>query len=117
MNRWYNVTLKEGRNREVRRLWESQGVQVSRLIRVKYGPIELQKRLPQGAWVELELSDVNALRKHVQLADETQTMVNVNQQGKLDHVRLSRMRRSVKKHKVRKQQGLKNRVGRATKRK
>jgi len=41
----------------------------------------------------------------------------VNQQGKLDHVRLSRMRRSVKKHKVRKQQGLKNRVGRATKRK
>tara|TARA_Y200000002_G_scaffold99794_1_gene80935 strand:- start:260 stop:955 length:696 start_codon:yes stop_codon:yes gene_type:complete len=116
MNRWYNVTLKEGRNREVRRLWESQGVQVSRLIRVKYGPIELQKRLPQGAWVELGLEDVNALRSHVQLPDETQTMINVRQ-GKLDHARLSRMRRSVKKHKVRKQQGLSKRAGRPAKRK
>ena len=116
MNRWYNVTLKEGRNREVRRLWESQGVQVSRLIRVKYGPIELQKRLPQGAWVELGLEDENALRSHVQLPDETQTMVNVRQ-GKLDHARLSRMRRSVKKHKVRKQQGLNKRAGRPAKRK
>ena len=115
MNRWFNVTLKEGRNREVRRLWESQGVQVSRLIRVKYGPIELQKRLPQGAWVELGLDDLNALRQHVQLPDETQTMVDVRQ-GKLDHARLSRMRRSVKKHKVRKEDGVKNRVGRAAKR-
>lgn len=105
MNRWFNVTLKEGRNREVRRLWESQGAQVSRLIRVKYGPIELQKRLPQGAWVELDLASVNALRNHVQLADETETMIDARQ-NKLDHTRLSRMRRSVKKHKVRKEKGI-----------
>lgn len=105
MNRWFNVTLKEGRNREVRRLWESQGAQVSRLIRVKYGPIELQKRLPQGAWVELDLASVNALRNHVQLADETETMIDARQ-NKLDHTRLSRMRRSVKKHKVRKEKGV-----------
>jgi len=118
MNRWFNVTLKEGRNREVRRLWESQGVQFSRLIRVKYGPLALQKRLPQGAWVELGLEDVNALRGIVQLPEETQSMINVRQ-NKLDHVRLSRMRRSVKKHKVRKEQkeqGVKKRVGRNTKR-
>ena len=74
------------------------------------------KRLPQGAWVELGLEDVNALRNHVQLPDETQTMVNVRQ-GKLDHARLSRMRRSVKKHKVRKQLGLNKRAGRPAKRK
>ena len=82
MNRWFNVTLKEGRNREVRRLWESQGVQVSRLIRVKYGPMDLQKRLPQGAWVELGLEDVNSLRDIVQLPEETQTMVDVRQIGR-----------------------------------
>jgi len=100
MNRWYNVTLSEGRNREVRRLWESQEMQVSRLVRVRYGPVELQKRLPQGAWVELPLEQLNALRKLVQLDDETQTLVDVRQ-GKLDHARLTRMRRSVKKHRTR----------------
>ena len=44
INQWYNVTLTEGRNREVRRLWEAVGVQVSRLIRVRYGDIPLPKR-------------------------------------------------------------------------
>ncbi|STU69317.1 ribosomal large subunit pseudouridine synthase B [Klebsiella pneumoniae subsp. ozaenae] len=43
INQWYNVTLTEGRNREVRRLWEAVGVQVSRLIRVRYGDILLPK--------------------------------------------------------------------------
>ncbi|QCZ93995.1 23S rRNA pseudouridine(2605) synthase RluB [Salinimonas iocasae] len=108
MNQWFNVTLQEGKNREVRRLWESQNVQVSRLIRVRYGPVELQKRLPVGAWVELELSDVNALRRLVQLDDETQSLVDVRQ-TKLDHARLSRMRRSVKKHRARKEAQAKKR--------
>ena len=108
MNQWFNVALQEGKNREVRRLWESQDVQVSRLIRVRYGPVELQKRLPVGAWVELELSDVNALRRLVQLDDETQSLVDVRQ-TKLDHARLSRMRRSVKKHRARKEAQAKKR--------
>ncbi|EHD04068.1 Pseudouridine synthase RsuA [Salmonella enterica subsp. enterica serovar Urbana str. R8-2977] len=47
INQWYNVTLTEGRNREVRRLWEAVGVQVSRLIRVRYGDIPLPKGLPR----------------------------------------------------------------------
>ncbi|MCF2949957.1 23S rRNA pseudouridine(2605) synthase RluB [Paraglaciecola aquimarina] len=98
-NSWYNVSLSEGRNREVRRLWESQGVQVSRLIRVRYGELELQKRLPQGGWIELTLPDLNGLRKSVQLPAETNTLIKV-EPGKLDHVKLSRMRRSVKKHRV-----------------
>lgn len=99
LNNWFNVSLSEGRNREVRRLWESQDVQVSRLIRVRYGSLELQKRLPQGGWIELPLQQVNQLRKLVQLPAETESLVS-DKQNKLDHARLSRMRRSVKKHKL-----------------
>lgn len=106
VNQWFDVTLSEGRNREVRRLWESQGVQVSRLIRLRYGPLTLQKRLPQGGWLELELEQLNTLRQSVGLAPETDTMVD-KKQNKLDHVRLSRMRRSVKKHKVRRETAVK----------
>ncbi len=53
-NHWYHVILREGRNREVRRLWESQGVTVSRLIRVRFGPIKLPRNLRPGKWQELE---------------------------------------------------------------
>ncbi|MBF7073125.1 23S rRNA pseudouridine(2605) synthase RluB [Glaciecola sp. MH2013] len=101
LNQWFDVTLSEGRNREVRRLWESQGVQVSRLIRVRYGNLELQKRLPQGAWIELDLARVNELRKVVQLPKETESNIKTKE-DKLDHARISRMRRSVKKHKLNK---------------
>jgi 23S rRNA pseudouridine2605 synthase len=60
-NHWYHVTLKEGRNREVRRLWESQGVKVSRLIRVRFGPIGLPRELRPGRYRELIRSEVVAL--------------------------------------------------------
>jgi 23S rRNA pseudouridine2605 synthase len=52
-NRWYRVMLKEGRNREVRRLFEAVGARVSRLIRIRYGPIELPRDLAPGMWREL----------------------------------------------------------------
>jgi 23S rRNA pseudouridine2605 synthase len=60
-NRWYHVVLREGRNREVRRLWESQGVTVSRLIRVRYGAIYLGRHSRPGHWRELSSDEVQAL--------------------------------------------------------
>lgn len=52
-NSWYHVTLNEGRNREVRRLWESQGLEVSRLIRVRYGMLSMPRYLTRGQTYEL----------------------------------------------------------------
>jgi len=66
-NRWYHVTLLEGRNREVRRLWASQGVTVSRLKRVRYGAVFLPKRLRMGEWHELTAADHQVLREDVGL--------------------------------------------------
>jgi len=56
-NHWYHVIIKEGRNREVRRLWESQGVKVSRLSRVRYGPVILERGLRPGKTRELTASE------------------------------------------------------------
>lgn len=64
-NHWYHVVLKEGRNREVRRLWESQDVRVSRLIRVRYGPINLPRNLRQRKTIELPPEDVERLASMV----------------------------------------------------
>jgi 23S rRNA pseudouridine2605 synthase len=60
-NKWYHVVVMEGRNREVRRLWESQDVAVSRLKRVRYGCIFLPGAVPVGTWVELGQKEVNDL--------------------------------------------------------
>lgn len=61
-NRWYHVTLCEGRNREVRRLWESQeGLKVSRLIRIRFGHITLPPLLRSGKWEELSLEEITTL--------------------------------------------------------
>lgn len=66
-NHWYHVTIMEGRNREVRRLWESQGLTVSRLKRVRYGAAFLPKRLRMGQWSEISPKDYEVLRGDIGL--------------------------------------------------
>jgi 23S rRNA pseudouridine2605 synthase len=60
-NHWYHVTIREGRNREVRRIWESQAIQVSRLIRIRFGPIRLDPRMKAGQYRELNPAELNQL--------------------------------------------------------
>lgn len=60
-NRWFRVVVREGRNRLVRRLWESQGLKVSRLIRVRYGPIQLPPGLKRGKSCELTDEEIGKL--------------------------------------------------------
>jgi 23S rRNA pseudouridine2605 synthase len=79
-NCWYRVTISEGRNREVRRMFESVGHAVSRLIRIRYGAMMLPRGLKRGAWMELGETDIRALmnavsassspRQNVDQADE-----------------------------------------------
>ncbi len=68
-NEWFQVSLSEGRNREVRRLWESQGCQVSRLKRVRYGDVSLPQQLLRGQSQELQAAQVDALRKTLNLEE------------------------------------------------
>ncbi|WP_345060417.1 pseudouridine synthase [Acidovorax lacteus] len=60
-NCWYRVTISEGRNREVRRMFESVGHAVSRLIRIRYGAMLLPRGLRRGAWIELDDVDIRRL--------------------------------------------------------
>jgi 23S rRNA pseudouridine2605 synthase len=66
-NHWYHVALAEGRNREVRRMFEAAGLMVSRLIRTRHGPIALPKGLKRGRWEELEDDQVRGLLESVGL--------------------------------------------------
>jgi len=68
---WFTVVVKEGRNREVRRLWESQGCQVSRLKRVRYGSLALPRLLKRGHFEELSPEAVMQLRADMQLPEAT----------------------------------------------
>lgn len=96
MNQWFDVTLTEGRNREVRRLWESQGVEVSRLIRIRYGNIKLEKTLPRGGWEEMDLDRVNYLRELVGLPQETETKLDVTKNRRRTNIQ--QIRKAVKQH-------------------
>lgn len=66
-NKWYQVMLKEGKNREVRRLFESQELKVSRLLRTRYGSVILPRELRMGRWAELDKHDIQHLIELVNL--------------------------------------------------
>lgn len=67
INRWYQVVVKEGRNREVRRLFESQELKVSRLLRTRYGSVILPRELRTGRWIELDKPEIDHLVQGVQM--------------------------------------------------
>jgi 23S rRNA pseudouridine2605 synthase len=66
MNHWYHVTLTEGRNREVRRLFDTVGITLNRLIRIRYGNVMLPRTLPKGHMRELTREEVAQLIRTVQ---------------------------------------------------
>ncbi len=78
-NCWYRVTISEGRNREVRRMFESVGHAVSRLIRIRYGAMMLPRGLKRGAWMELGETDIRALMNAVSASSKPRQ--NADQTG------------------------------------
>lgn len=79
MNHWYHVVLMEGKNREVRRLFESEGLQVSRLKRVRYGPVMLPPWLSRGEIGEMNADDMRALYRLLNLPVRLPRSVQVRQ--------------------------------------
>ena len=79
-NHWYHVILHEGRNREVRRLWEAVDTQVSRLIRVRYANIHLPRNLRQGKAVDLELKEVKQIMQSVGLKLDEKSIIKERSQ-------------------------------------
>ncbi|WLQ15099.1 pseudouridine synthase [Hahella aquimaris] len=82
-NRWFHVVLQEGRNREVRRLWESQGVTVSRLKRVRYGYMFLPSRVRLGNWEMAGQKDVNVLYEMAGMQPKTVASLTPHTREKL----------------------------------
>jgi len=87
VNKWYHVKLKEGRNREVRRLFESQGLKVSRLLRTRYGSISLPKELRTGRFLELDKKDINSLTDLVSLRPRQDTGLQGTAKRKQDRIK------------------------------
>ena len=77
-NCWYRVTISEGRNREVRRMFEAVGHAVSRLIRIRYGAMMLPRGLKRGAWVELDQADIQALMSAAGVKERAPVERNTN---------------------------------------
>ncbi|MCK5894416.1 MAG: 23S rRNA pseudouridine(2605) synthase RluB [Endozoicomonadaceae bacterium] len=86
-NRWFHVCLREGRNREVRRLWESQELAVNRLKRVRYGSIIIPDHLRQGQWHELDQATVDSLSVLVGL-EPVKVTINSSRE---ENVRMKRL--------------------------
>ncbi|GGK74202.1 23S rRNA pseudouridine(2605) synthase RluB [Amphritea balenae] len=96
-NKWYHVVVMEGRNREVRRLWESQSVQVSRLKRVRYGPFFLPSEVKAGHWKELEQKEINMLSSMMGMKQKKNKALTVKEKEQAN--------RRVKRQKTRREVG------------
>jgi 23S rRNA pseudouridine2605 synthase len=95
INQWFYCSLIEGRNREVRRLWESQGYKVSRLKRVRFGPVHLLAKVKEGAWMELSESEMQTLYADVHIPYQKSAPMDPKDQAALE--RQSRKKLSARK--------------------
>lgn len=95
LNRWFHCILTKGRDRTVRQMWEHEEIQVSRLIRLRYGKIALEKSLPRGGWQDLELPQINYLRDLAGLEAETESFLALREEHRN---KTARIRRAVRKH-------------------
>jgi 23S rRNA pseudouridine2605 synthase len=84
INHWFYVVLMEGRNREVRRLWESQGLTVSRLKRVRYGEVFIPSKVKQGQWVELQPKEVKSLYRMAEMPLKDQKRGTIREREKME---------------------------------
>jgi len=83
-NKFFYVSIMEGRNREVRRLWDSQGITVSRLKRVRYGNVFLPARVKRGSWIEMPKEEVDVLSKMVGLKPQSNDLVTPQQKERFE---------------------------------
>ena len=86
INRWFYVVLMEGRNREVRRLWESQGLTVSRLKRVRFGNVFIPSKLKKGQWMELTDKDVGVVYDMANLAPKSAVLLTDKEREKQERL-------------------------------
>ncbi|MGH8345393.1 MAG: 23S rRNA pseudouridine(2605) synthase RluB [Pseudomonas sp.] len=100
-NHWYHCVVMEGRNREVRRLWESQGLVVSRLKRVRFGPVFLNSDLPMGRWREMSQYEVDVLSAEVGLTPVAMPQLNAKSKDKLDRMQRKSSRPMARTERVR----------------
>ncbi|KXJ57049.1 23S rRNA pseudouridine(2605) synthase RluB [Neptuniibacter pectenicola] len=96
-NKWYHCVVMEGRNREVRRLWESQEIQVSRLKRVRFGPVFLPSDVRAGTWKMMDDKEVKSLSQMLELKPRRGAKMSVVEKQKFD--------RRYKKQRARRQEG------------
>lgn len=100
-NHWYHCVVMEGRNREVRRLWESQGLVVSRLKRVRFGPVFLNSDLPMGRWREMSQYEVDVLSAEVGLTPVAMPQLNAKSKDKLERMQRKSSRPMARTERVR----------------
>ncbi|MBD9438903.1 23S rRNA pseudouridine(2605) synthase RluB [Pseudomonas sp. PDM04] len=100
-NHWYHCVVMEGRNREVRRLWESQGLVVSRLKRVRFGPVFLNSDLPMGRWREMSQYEVDILSAEVGLTPVAMPQLNAKSKDKLERMQRKSSRPMARTERVR----------------
>ncbi len=96
-NHWYTVSLKEGRNREVRRLWEALGLQVSRLHRIQYGEYELPRSLKRGRWQDVTPKELAYFEDFVGLKKTPSVKKRPLNSRSKDRVRKLKARRTYRK--------------------